>query len=749
VTSVRAWALVLGVTVPLIGGCGGSDHPIGGSGATGGGAGASGATDGTTSGGGSPEPLRNAGATKPCMETSAARARVAALRDQFRVAAPQPDLDVSGRVVAAPATTRPVIGRSIATSFRHVRADAVRPELPDGAKRALLRSATVELPLRADGAVRLEDDTSQVELTFALRGASSATIETTAGTALYRRALSGADVVHRPSAEGTEDFVVFESRPAREQLEYDVDVSRVAGLRLVENVLEFIDHDGTPVLRMSPPYVVGQDGKVTSARISVDGCAYDVDPAGPWGRAVTAPSASSCRVRVGWQGVFYPAMVDPTWTATGSMTTTRQSHTATLLPSGKVLITGGNIGAVTSAELFDGTSTFAATGSMTTWHEGGTATLLPSGKVLIAGGGAVSSAELFDGTSTFTATGSMTMAHEGGTATLLPSGKVLIAGGYAGVYLPYAELFDGASTFTATGSMTAVRAGHTATLLPSGKVLIAGGQPTGPTSAELFDGTSTFTATGSMTTAQTGCTATLLPSGKVLFAGGGFSGLSNAELFDGTSSFTATGSMTTARAGHTATLLPAGEVLIAGGFQDPTISFSSAELFGTSSFAATVSMTAERFGHTATLLPSGKVLIAGGFDGWTGVPLSSAELFTSGAGGAGDAGVGGSGGSGAGGTAGSGVGGSDSGVGGSDSGVGGSDSGVGGSDSGVGGTAGLGGAADSGLAGTRGNGPGGRSNSSSDSGGCGCHAAGNKRRGDAPWLVIAALGLLAPRRRRR
>ena len=44
-----------------------------------------------------------------------------------------------------------------------------------------------------------------------------------------------------------------------------------------------------------------------------------------------------------------------TWSAAGNLTTDRVSHTATLLPSGKVLITGGNQAGydLASAELYD------------------------------------------------------------------------------------------------------------------------------------------------------------------------------------------------------------------------------------------------------------------------------------------------------------------------------------------------------------------------------------------------------------
>ena len=61
-----------------------------------------------------------------------------------------------------------------------------------------------------------------------------------------------------------------------------------------------------------------------------------------------------------------PALSAATWTATGSMTTARNGHTATLLPSGNVLVAGGfnpASGTLASAELYDpATGTWSATG---------------------------------------------------------------------------------------------------------------------------------------------------------------------------------------------------------------------------------------------------------------------------------------------------------------------------------------------------------------------------------------------------
>ena len=77
------------------------------------------------------------------------------------------------------------------------------------------------------------------------------------------------------------------------------------------------------------------------------------------------------------------------------MTTSRTSSTATLLPNGKVLVTGGihytnttvPNSFLSSAELYDpATGKFYPTGTMSTARINHTATLLPNGKVLVAGG---------------------------------------------------------------------------------------------------------------------------------------------------------------------------------------------------------------------------------------------------------------------------------------------------------------------------------------------------------------------------
>lgn len=368
---------------------------------------------------------------------------------------------------------------------------------------------------------------------------------------------------------------------------------------------------------------------------------------GKWGHLLLKFIAGLALILVGiaWNAPSAKAGTPGTWEATGSMASVRQDHTSTLLPNGKVLITGGtnNSGViVSSAELYDPESgTFSLTGSMGNSRTRHTATLLTNGKVLITGGwsssGVVGSAELYDPASgTFSSTGSMAVSRSNHTATLLPSGKVLITGGTnsSGV-VSSAELYDPAlGTFVSTGSMGNSRYLHTASLLPDGKVLITGGYSGGfgiLASVEIYDPASgAFSSIGSMGSRRYSHTATLLPDGKVvLIAGGrGLSGtLVSAELFhiDTMVFIPVTGGMGTGRQDHTATLLPNGKVLIAGGLNAYGL-FTSVELFDHASgtFIPTGSIGNSRYNHTATLLPDGKVLIAGGSGG--GV-LASAEVY--------------------------------------------------------------------------------------------------------------------------
>ena len=76
------------------------------------------------------------------------------------------------------------------------------------------------------------------------------------------------------------------------------------------------------------------------------------------------------------------------WSPASSMANSRYAHTATVLPSGKVLVVGG-LGSTVFATttLYDPASNvWTAAASLNTARYSHSATLLPSGKVLVVGG---------------------------------------------------------------------------------------------------------------------------------------------------------------------------------------------------------------------------------------------------------------------------------------------------------------------------------------------------------------------------
>jgi galactose oxidase-like protein len=257
------------------------------------------------------------------------------------------------------------------------------------------------------------------------------------------------------------------------------------------------------------------------------------------GNSITVSSDSSVRTSA---EIFDP--VSGTFTSTGPLLEGISSAAAVRLSDGRVLIVGGRIynqsaEPTATAELYNPASgTFAFTGSMTTPRFNHTATLLRNGEVLVAGGTAssismapVASAELYDPIAgTFAPLAAMTTAHANHTATLLADGRVLIAGG---AVLPrnsknsvtaVAEIYDPSTQmFSVTGPMLTPREFHSATRLDNDEVLIAGGDNAFNVlaSTELYDPTvGTFSTAATMVSPREQFIAALLGDGDVLVAGG-------------------------------------------------------------------------------------------------------------------------------------------------------------------------------------------------------------------------------------
>ena len=309
-----------------------------------------------------------------------------------------------------------------------------------------------------------------------------------------------------------------------------------------------------------------------------------------------------------------------TFTQTGTMTAPRQGATATVLNDGRVLLAGGvqNIGfrsELSSAELYDPVAgTFTATGSMRTAREGHTATLMRDGRVLVAGGSdngthTLDSAELYDpSTGTWSFAGHMTVPRVAHVAVLLGNGSVLIAGGgrgdRPGGYIAYqnAETYNPefAQFNPVRAHMINDRVGAAALLLDDGRALIVGGK-SGQVLTSFGPGTLSL---NSMTP------------------------LASAEVFDPESnSFIATGKMHAPHYLPRLAKLQDGNVLVTSGWQQQgpvVVGMAAADVFvpSSSTFAGIPPMHVARLQNSSTILPDGSVLVAGGLDGTSNVTAS-------------------------------------------------------------------------------------------------------------------------------
>lgn len=211
------------------------------------------------------------------------------------------------------------------------------------------------------------------------------------------------------------------------------------------------------------------------------------------------------------------------------------------------------------------------------------ATVLPGGRVLITGGCTQSGCEGFDGgqrieiidavARTSTLGPAMATPRAGHTATRLSDGRVLLVGGYpeeGQAPLATAEVYDPvANTFASAGRLSVPRADHSATLLPDGRVLIVGGTDGSGTLAttELFiPDSGRFVAGPPMSSGRAGHAAVEI-AGRIVVVGGTANlsaALTTTQVLRG-GQWSSGPRLRIARVKHAAVSLPDGRILVVGG----------------------------------------------------------------------------------------------------------------------------------------------------------------------------------------
>jgi Kelch motif len=587
-------------------------------------------------------------------ESPAARSYVDAQRTRFQLTAVDPD-DLTG----ARKHREPAFAAGVADRFER-RGARLTPRFARPTN-----GTALELPATANGRFQLRHEESGVAIAARLRDARSVEAEVGDGLLVYRGAhASGADLLQRPSPEGTEDLLVFQGKPPAERIDYEIELGgSVAGLRLVANTLEFLDKNGVPRLRVSPPWLAEAGGERRDATLAVTGCAFDQNPAAPWGREVTPPGASTCALSVSWADahVAYPALLDPSWTFTnGPLAAPRYEHVAVRLNDNTVLVAGGlTTGAVyvATAEIYNPTANaWAATNAMSVARGRTAAVKLVDGTVLVAGGfnssagGTIlSSAESYNsGTGQWTAKPAMATPRAYLTLTLIDSGEVLAING-ASLLTDFNTCCMGTSSiekYTPGGAWSAMnpisngRYRHTAMKITTGPdagyVMVWGGEGGNNGLSEIYDPT---TGNGTIKPSpgvgeRVGHTMTLLADGKIFVAGGGDNtGVDNYQLFDPLapiiSSVTNGNLGGVGRTTHVAALLGTGKVLIAGGTTDGVNAITDSRQWDPGGLWVSLdNLLVSRRLATATVLASGNVLVAGGLTGnGTGNPTATSEIY--------------------------------------------------------------------------------------------------------------------------
>ena len=304
-----------------------------------------------------------------------------------------------------------------------------------------------------------------------------------------------------------------------------------------------------------------------------------------------------------------------------------------LLPTGKVLLWGDQ----GAAQLWDpanpGAGFTAVSKTYRIFCSGHT--LLPDGRLLVTGGTITGTkgdprAVLFNPSAgTWSATGSMAQGRYYPTTTVLPSGEVLAVSGSdeTGAVVTIPEIGDGNTWRRLTTASLSIPGPYYPAMFvaPNGKVFLAGFPPT----SRYLDvtGTGEWTVVDDRIVADRKMgSAVMYAPGKILYAGGGDPPTNSAEVIDlneASPAWRSVPGMQFARRQMNATLLADGKVLVTNGtsgpgFNDVTSPAFDAELWNpaTETWTTMARESVLRVYHSAALLlPDGRVLSSGSGEG--------------------------------------------------------------------------------------------------------------------------------------
>ncbi len=225
---------------------------------------------------------------------------------------------------------------------------------------------------RVDGAVALSSGRSSI-VVRARVGSSRRGVGTS--VRVFPDALPEMDIVHVIGRGAMEELRVLRGPAAPRTASYDIELGGDArDARLIDGRVEILSSLGQVVFTSEP--VVAFDALGTRRPASV--------------ALHRTERGFVLTTELEGEGLVHPIVVDPGWRVLSQMRERRRQHTATLLPPGRVLVTGGSNGTSTplsSAEVWDQkTGEWTATASMKVPRYGHSALMLSSGKVLVVAG---------------------------------------------------------------------------------------------------------------------------------------------------------------------------------------------------------------------------------------------------------------------------------------------------------------------------------------------------------------------------